>query len=38
MRGLNKRPGPEVKAGVLAILSGLAVFNFLRRLSRRRKP
>jgi hypothetical protein len=30
--------GPEVKAGVLAILSSLAVFNFLRRLSRQSKP
>jgi hypothetical protein len=29
--------GPEVKAGVLAILSSLAVFNFLRRLSRQSK-
>jgi hypothetical protein len=30
--------GPEVKAGVLAILSSLAVFNFLRRLPRQSKP
>jgi len=30
--------GPEIKAAVLAILSSLAVFNFLRRLSRQSKP
>lgn len=30
--------GPEVKAGVLAILSSLAVFSSLRRLSRQSKP
>jgi len=29
---------PGVKAGVLAILSSLAVFNLLRRLSRQKKP
>jgi hypothetical protein len=29
---------PEVKTGVLAILSSLAVFNFLRRLARQSKP
>jgi hypothetical protein len=30
--------GPEVKASVLAILSSVAVFNFLRRLWRQSKP
>jgi hypothetical protein len=30
--------GPDEKAGVLAILSSLAVFNLLRRLSSQRKP
>jgi len=30
--------GPELKASVLAILSSLAVFNFLRRVSRQSKP
>ena len=30
--------GPEMKAGALAVLSSLAVFNFLWRLSRQSKP